>query len=114
MSYEYEENEHYEEDDYLLEQEVEEIQAEYQRKKLIESLIGPGVSTVFHVILIIILAILIIPSSKQEPADIEVTLLVEEPPVVIPPEPEDPIVDPEKTDIKSTEISIQLPNPYSE
>ena len=49
------------ESDFLSEDEILAIQEEYRRKRLVESLIGPIVSTVFHVILIIVLAILTTP-----------------------------------------------------
>ena len=44
----------------LTEEEILEIQEEYRRRRLIESLIGPVVSTVFHVILIIILELYVV------------------------------------------------------
>ena len=83
------ENEDYEwsEDDLLV------IQENYQRKRLIETLIGPVISTVFHVLLIIILAIFITDKVKEPIAEIEVTMEeveeveLEEPPMIEEPEP---------------------------
>jgi hypothetical protein len=96
-----EEEEFFEDEDHdyengeLTEDELLEIQEEYRRRRLIESLIGPIVSTVFHVILIIILAIFITDKVKEPVADIEVTMEeieeieIEEPPPVEEPEPEE-------------------------
>ena len=69
------------------------IQQDYQRKKLIESLIGPIVSTIFHILLMIILAILVTDKVKNQTTEIKVTLeeiediKIEEPPVIEEPEP---------------------------
>ena len=84
--YEDEYDEYYNED-YAL------ILAEYRRKRLIESLIGPLVSTVFHILLVIILAILITDKLKEPVAEIAITMeeveevVIEEPPVIEEPEP---------------------------
>ena len=62
-------------DNYTLdENEILQIQEEYRKKRLIESLIGPVISTVFHVVLIIILAIFITDKYKQEVPEIEVKM----------------------------------------
>ncbi|MCM8539600.1 MAG: hypothetical protein NE328_04945 [Lentisphaeraceae bacterium] len=100
---EYEEydDEYYEEDNGMLsEEEILEIQEEYRRRRLIESLIGPIVSTIFHVLLIIVLAIFITDKVKEPIAEIEVVMeeieeVEIEPPPVEQPEPED--VEPEET-----------------
>ena len=87
------------EDGSLTEEEILAIQEEYRRKRLIESLIGPVVSTVFHVVLIIVLAILITDKVKEPIAEIEVVMEeVEEVEIEPPPveEPE-PIEEPEDT-----------------
>ena len=60
------------------EEDLLEIQEEYRRKRLIESLIGPSVSTVFHVILIIVMAIMLVDKISKKPADIQVELKEEE------------------------------------
>ncbi|MCH2208774.1 MAG: terpene cyclase/mutase family protein [Lentisphaerales bacterium] len=92
------------EDDYndvLYADDILAIQEEYRRKRLIESLIGPLVSTLFHVALIIILAIVITDKYKAEPAEIEVKIEeieeveIEEPPPIEEPVPEEV----EKTDV---------------
>ena len=68
------------------------IQEEYRRKKLIESLIGPVISTFFHGAYCC-LAILITDKYKEEVSEIEVTMtdveevVIEEPPPVEEPEP---------------------------
>ena len=87
-----EEFEEYEEGE-LTDEELLLIQEEYRKRRLIESLIGPVVSTVFHVILIILLAIIITGTTKPQKAEIEVTLEeveeveIEEPPPIEEPEP---------------------------
>ena len=91
-------DEFYEDDYALTEEEILEIQEEYRRKRLIESLIGPVVSTVFHVILIIVLAIFITDQVKEPVAEIEVVMeQVEEveiePPPVEEPEPVEKVED---------------------
>ncbi|MCM8532419.1 MAG: hypothetical protein NE330_14745 [Lentisphaeraceae bacterium] len=81
-------------DDILQTEDILEIQEEYRRKRLIESLIGPVISTLFHVVLIIILAVLITDKYKQEVPDIQVVvqevdeIKIEEPPPIEEPEPE--------------------------
>ena len=92
----YDEEEYFEElnDEFeLSEEDILEIQETYRRRRLIESLIGPVISTVFHVILIIVLAIFITDELKEPVADIIVTLeeveeIEIEPPPVEEPEPE--------------------------
>ena len=58
MSEYYQEDEYeYEEEDFTLsEGDILEIQEEYRRKRLMESLVGPVISTVFHIGLIVVLA----------------------------------------------------------
>ena len=68
--YEYDE----ELDDSLHDEDVLAIQEEYRKKRLIESLIGPVVSTVFHIGLIVVLAIMITDKFKDEPPEIEVQI----------------------------------------
>ncbi|MCH2209099.1 MAG: hypothetical protein MK132_24990 [Lentisphaerales bacterium] len=69
------------------------IQEEYRRKRLIETLIGPVISPLFHVGLIIVLAILVTDKYKKEAAEIVVQMeeveevKIEEPPPVEEPEP---------------------------
>ena len=77
----------------LTEEEVFAIQEDYRRKKLIESLIGPVVSTIFHVVLIILFAILFTDQVKKPVAEIVVVMEevqeVEIEPPVEEPEPEE-------------------------
>ena len=76
----------------LSEDEIYDIQEKYRKKRLIESLIGPVISTVFHIGLIIILAILITDKYKKEIPEIEVKLQeVEEVKIEEPPPIEEPI-----------------------
>ena len=87
-------------DDGLTEEDILLIQEEYRRKRLIESLIGPVVSTLFHIALIIVLAIFITDTVKEPVAEIEVVMeTIEEveiePPPIEQPEPEE--VEPEDT-----------------
>ena len=83
------------EDGQLSEEEIFAIQDEYRRRRLIESLIGPVISTVFHVVLIVILAIFITDKYKEEVPEIEVKMeeveeiKIEEPPPVEEPVPEE-------------------------
>ena len=58
-------SEYYDDDDYgyddqnygvLSDEEVFEIQEEYRRRRLMESLVGPVISTLFHIALIFLLA----------------------------------------------------------
>lgn len=79
----------------LDEKDILEIQEEYRRRRLIESLTGPIISTVFHVALIVALAFLIKDQYKQEAAEIVVEMheveevKIEEPPPIEEPEPEE-------------------------
>ncbi|MCH2208777.1 MAG: hypothetical protein MK132_23340 [Lentisphaerales bacterium] len=78
------------------------IQEEYRKKRLIESLIGPVISTAFHLALIIILAIMITDKFKKEPPAIEVKIQeVEEVKIEEPP----PVEEPEPQEVETTEIS---------
>ena len=93
--YEYDE-EYYDEQEssVLSDEELLAIQEEYRRKRLMESLIGPVISTVFHIILIIVLAIFITDKVKEPIAEIEVVMeeveeVEIEPPPVEQPEPEE-------------------------
>ena len=84
----------------LSEEDILEIQQEYRRKRLIESLIGPVASTAFHIVLIILLAIFITDTVKEPVAEITVVMVevedVEiEPPPIDQPEPEE--IEPEDT-----------------
>lgn len=93
-------DEEFEQEHYFDEEDILAIQEEYRKKRLIESLIGPIVSTVFHILLIIVLAIFIVDEVKTPVAEIEVTIeeveeiVIEEPPPVEEPEP---IEDPQET-----------------
>ncbi|MCH2204341.1 MAG: hypothetical protein MK132_00500 [Lentisphaerales bacterium] len=79
----------------LDEKDILEIQKEYRKKRLMESITGPIVSTLFHVALIVILAIIIKDKYKQEAAEIVVEMQeveevkIEEPPPIEEPEPEE-------------------------
>ncbi|MCM8532510.1 MAG: hypothetical protein NE330_15200, partial [Lentisphaeraceae bacterium] len=91
---EYDDEAYEEYDDYALsDADILQIQEEYRKKRLIESLIGPVISTAFHVILIIILAIFITDKYKEEVPEITVVMeeveeiKIEEPPPIEEPEP---------------------------
>ena len=98
--------------DSIRDEDLQFIQEEYRRKKIIEALIGPVVSTIFHVVLIILLSVLITDKFKQEVPDIEVKMeqieevQIEEPPPIEEPEPiEDPVED--VTDPVLTTVAIE-------
>ena len=77
------------------EEELREIREAYYKKRLIESLIGPVISCIFHILLIITLAILITDEYKEPAAEIEVVMEeieeieIEEPPPIEEPEPQE-------------------------
>ena len=88
------------ENDELTEEEILAIQEEYRKRRLMESLVGPVVSTVFHVVLVIVLAILITDKVKEPVAEIKVVMEdVKEVEIEPPPEVEEPepIEKPEET-----------------
>ena len=89
-------------------EDILEIQEEYRKKRLRETLIGPVISTVFHLILIVVLAIMITDKYKDEVPEIVVKMeqvdevKLEEPPPVEEPEPveqEDNVVNPVLTTV---------------
>ena len=96
-------------DGLLTEEELYEIQDEYRKRRLMESLIGPSISTCFHILLVVLLAIFIRDKIKEPMADIEVVLedikdtKIEEI-KIDEPEPEDPevkdVTDPVVTMVK--------------
>ena len=113
-----EEDEFYDEEYYedgLTEEEIEEIHEEYRRKRLMESLIGPSVSSIFHVLLVVILAIFITDKVKEPIAEIEVTIEdIEEVDIPDPPKPE-PIIEPEKTDLVQPNLTtVAVDNPKAD
>lgn len=83
--------------------EIQRIQDEYYKKKLIESLIGPFLSCVFHIILLVTLALVLVDKTKEPVSEISVTLEdiqnieLEPPPVIEEPIPEKI----ENTDLKN-------------
>ena len=102
----------YEEDYSLSDDEVLEIQDAYRRRRIREMLIGPIISTLFHVSLIILLAVMITDKFQPEAAEIEVKMeeieeiKIEEPPPIEEPEPvEDPVED--VTDPVLTTVAIE-------
>lgn len=80
--------------DGLEEGELLEIEKEYSRRRLVESLVGPVISTGFHVLLIILMAIFIIDTVKNPEAELEITVKSEVPidipkiPEIVEPKPE--------------------------
>ena len=55
-------------------EDILEIQEEYRKRRLLESLIGPIASTLFHLALIIILAFVITDKYSKQPPEIEVKM----------------------------------------
>ena len=94
-----------EHEEYLSDEEIQEIQEEYRKKRLIESLIGPSVSTAFHVILIVLLAVLITREVQTPQAEIEVTL---EKPEEVEIEELPPVKEPEKVEPKEKVLTPLL------
>jgi hypothetical protein len=99
--------------DIYTDEDILEVQEEYRRKRLKDSLIGPIGSTVFHLGLIIALAILITDKFKEDAAEIQVSMLsieeviIEEPPPIEEPIPEEI----ENTDVtESTLTTIAIEN----
>ena len=83
----------------LSDEEVYEIQEAYRRRRIKEMLIGPIISTVFHIALVIVLAVLITDKYQQEPTEIEVKMEeVEEVKIEEPPPIEEPIPEVEQTE----------------
>ena len=101
-----------EESGYLSHEEVEEIQEEYRRKRLLEALVGPSISTIFHITLILLLAIFIQDKFKQVDNDIEIKVLPIEDEIVIPPPPKEPELEP-KVDM-AVKDALSVPNPEPE
>ena len=84
------------------------IQAEYRRKRLIESLVGPVTSTIFHVAIIFVMAIFITDSSFEEKAEVTIELASPEEEVEIEEEIEEEEIEEEEieeTQIETTEIA---------
>ena len=94
-------SEYYDDDDYgyddqnygvLSDEEVFEIQEEYRRRRLMESLVGPVISTLFHIALIFLLATFFTDRYKPDISEIEVNVQeVEEVKIEVPPPIEEPI-----------------------
>jgi hypothetical protein len=78
--------------DELASEDILVIQEEYRRRRLKEALVGPILSSVFHIGLIIVLALVITDTYKKETAEIKVELqeieeiVIEEPPPIEEPE----------------------------
>ncbi|MCH2207382.1 MAG: hypothetical protein MK132_16115 [Lentisphaerales bacterium] len=94
-------------------EDILEIKEEYRKRRLLESLIGPIASTLFHLALIIILAFVITDKYSKQPPEIEVKMeevqevQIEEPPPVEEPEP---IVEPEESVTNPTLTTIAIEN----
>jgi len=93
------------EDLYDGDEDVLAIQEEYRRKRLVESLIGPCISTTFHVVLLIVMAFLIVDQTTIKKAEIQVELIEDEEVELEEPEPED-IEEPEE--IEETEVTTPV------
>ena len=93
MSYEAEEE--FFEDDLLTDHELAEIQEEYRRQKLKESLVGPVISTAVHVCLLVICAVFFTGEVVKKNETVEITPIQEEiPPEEPPPPPPPPEIPP--------------------
>ena len=104
---------YYDEEDpnYLSQEEVEEIHEEYRKKRLLEALIGPSVSTAFHIVLILLLAFLIQDKLKTVQQEIEVKLLPDDP-IEIPPKPIEKEIEDPDFDVKTTDpVNVPVPDP---
>ena len=109
---EYYDDEEFYDDGRLSEEEIAEILEEYRRKQLIEHLIGPIISTVVHIILIILMAIyLVFPPEEEEP-DIEAEVVEEE--VVELEEPEEVKEIEETEDVKTDSPTPDVTTPAVE
>ncbi|MCH2208533.1 MAG: hypothetical protein MK132_22045 [Lentisphaerales bacterium] len=88
-------SEYYEEEyesEFLSEEDIFLIQETYRRQRLKETLIGPTVSTIFHILLIVILAIMITDKYQPELAEIEIKMQeVEEAQIEESPPVEEPV-----------------------
>ena len=94
-----------------LDDEILAIQAAYRRKRLIESLVGPVVSTMFHVAIIFIMAITITDTSFTQKAEIEIELAEQQEDIKIEEEIEEPDLEEEEieeTDIDTADISPDI------
>ena len=104
--------EEYTEEYGLSEEDIAYIQEEYRRRRLIESLVGPVISTLFHIALIIILAVLITDTYKEDVPEIEVKMeqveevQIEEPPPIEEPVPEE-VEETTTTDPVLTTVAIE-------
>ena len=95
------------------EKDLQLIEEEYRRKRLIESLIGPVFSTFFHIALIVALSFLIKDKYKAEPAEIEVKMEeVEEVTIEEPPPIEEPVVEEMETTDADTPVvtTVEIEN----
>jgi len=90
---EYEED--YYEEDY--DEDLQELLEDYRKRRLMECLTGPIISTMFHVVLIVVLCIFVIDRVVSEEAEIEV-MLIEEIVELIEEIPEEKIEEPEVID----------------
>ncbi len=91
--------------------EVAVIYEEYRKRKLLEGLTGPVVSTLFHVLLVVILGIYMIDAKLEKVKEVAITLLPQEdpiPPIVpIVPPPVQPI--PDKTVTPNLTLTVLSP-----
>ncbi|NQZ56713.1 MAG: hypothetical protein HRT88_04485 [Lentisphaeraceae bacterium] len=94
-----------------LDDEILAIQAAYRRKRLIESLVGPVVSTMFHVAIIFVMAITITDTSFTQKAEIEIELAEQQEDIKIEEEIEEPDVEEEEieeTEVETADISPDI------
>ena len=104
-------SEYYDDRDACLSQEeVLEIQEEYRQKRLIESIIGPTLSTLFHLALIALLAYFIEDQFKDEIQEVEITIIDDKPELIIPKvvQPDQVIKDIKVIDPDPTQLTVEI------
>ena len=92
----------------LSEEELMIIQADYRRQKLKENLIGPVISTMFHVVLLVLCAIFFVGEVSERNETVEITPVAEETPKEEPPPPPPPpeIPPPEPQEVVSHDPQV--------
>ena len=98
-------------DSYLSQEEVLEIQEEYRQKRIMESIIGPMLSTLLHISLIGLLAYFIQDTYKKNDLnDAKVTIVEDQPisPLEVKPDEPEILMDIEVIDPKLTRMTVEI------
>jgi len=92
-----------EEMDYVSESEIAVIMAEYQKKQLVETVVGPSVSLIFHVILLLLMFIFLVtsPTPVRPPIEVEIVKLEE---IVLTPEVIEEVMETDEQELTPSEI----------